>query len=219
MHPYYAAKTDSLLADFRAAVSQAATEFEVLLGAGRLEDLAGRIEASYREVIAQLPYVGGDEGRMTPFFERGLSLVALGRVLRAEGVGTAQIGRLTKAVFRGYFVSIPEAGRRQLGTDFLSAGNRAVLEREAGRSQTREHLEDFVYSIVEAGEGEDFDLGIDYHECGLSKFCHKHGDLDLLPHICAVDFDAYALRSVGLERKTTLASGAERCDFRFKAGS
>jgi hypothetical protein len=48
-------------------------------------------------------------------------------------------------------------------------------------------------------------------------FCDKHGDEDLLPHVCAVDFDAYALRGVALERKQTLAGGASHCDFLFRA--
>lgn len=219
MHPYYAAKLDRLMADFRAAVDHAAPVIERIVGAGAMAEATRRFEDAYRVVVAELPYVGGDDGRMTPFFERGLSLLAIGRVLRADGVEQGRIGRAMMAVFKGYLAPLPEAERQALGRQFMSPENLRYLEEQAAWSRTKEHPEDFVYSIVhpdDPEDGGDFDFGVDYHECGLCKFCRSHGDDDLLPHICAVDFESYGLRGIHLERTTTLASGAERCNFRFK---
>lgn len=212
-HPYYAAKLEILMADFRSAVDHARPEVEPYLAQGAWDDTVRRFEDAYRVVVSQLPYVGGDDGRMTPFLERGLSLVAIGRVLRRDGVKTAHIGRAMMAVFKGYLAPLPEEERLALGRRFMSSENLRYLEEQAAWSRAREHPDDFVYSIV---RGDGFDFGIDYHECGLGKFCRAHGDDDLLPHICAVDFESYGLRGIHLERTTTLASGAARCDFRFK---
>ena len=38
---------------------------------------------------------------------------------------------------------------------------------------------------------------------------------DRLPHICGLDFAAYELRGIHLERTQTLAQGAPYCNFRF----
>jgi hypothetical protein len=43
----------------------------------------------------------------------------------------------------------------------------------------------------------------------------RHGDKEILPNICGLDFDAYAARGIHLERTQTLAGGARHCNFRF----
>ena len=75
--------------------------------------------------------------------------------------------------------------------------------------------EDFVYDFVEPDPGDDFEFGINYKACGFCKFAARHGDEEILPNICGLDFDAYATRGIHLERTQTLAAGANHCDFRF----
>jgi hypothetical protein len=40
-------------------------------------------------------------------------------------------------------------------------------------------------------------------------------DRPSMPHICGLDFEAYATRGIRLERTQTLAGGADHCNFRF----
>jgi hypothetical protein len=40
-------------------------------------------------------------------------------------------------------------------------------------------------------------------------------DRPSMPHICGLDFEAYATRGIRLERTQTLARGAGHCNFRF----
>src|SRR5215472_11815640 len=60
-----------------------------------------------------------------------------------------------------------------------------------------------------------FDFGINYKACGFCKFAGRHGDQEILPHICGLDFEAYATSGIRLERTQTLAGGASHCNFRF----
>jgi hypothetical protein len=63
------------------------------------------------------------------------------------------------------------------------------------------------------GPGDNFDFGINYKACGFCKFAARHGDQEILPHICGLDFEAYATRGIRLERTQTLAGGASHCNF------
>ena len=75
--------------------------------------------------------------------------------------------------------------------------------------------EDFVYDFVAPGPGDNFEFGINYKACGFCKFAGRHGDKEILPNICGLDFDAYATQGIRLARTQTLAGGADHCNFRF----
>lgn len=68
------------------------------------------------------------------------------------------------------------------------------------------------------GDGRDFDIGVDYTECGLMKYFAAQGMPELAPYPCRVDFPTARAEGTGLVRSTTLASGGKVCDFRYKQG-
>jgi hypothetical protein len=90
-----------------------------------------------------------------------------------------------------------------------------LLREQAAKSHQNEFPEDFVYDFVEPGLGDNFEFGVDYKACGFCKFAGRHGDQEILPNICGLDFDAYATHGIHLERTQTLAGGASHCNFRF----
>jgi hypothetical protein len=90
-----------------------------------------------------------------------------------------------------------------------------LLREQAAWSHAEEYQGDFVYDFIEPGPNDSFEFGINYKACRFCKFAARHGDHDILPHICGLDFDAYATRGIRLERTQTLAGGASHCNFRF----
>jgi hypothetical protein len=116
-------------------------------------------------------------------------------------------------------VTVPEAERLASGRQFMSSENQTLLREQAIKSATKSHQkefpEDFVYDFVEPGPGDNFEFGINYKACGFCKFAARHGDKEILPNICGLDFGAYATQGIHLERTRTLAGGANHCDFRF----
>ena len=76
---------------------------------------------------------------------------------------------------------------------------------------------DWVLTFVE-GDGNTFDFGVDYIECGLCKYTHAQGADELTQYLCLGDFPASRVYDTGLVRTMTLACGGPRCDFRFKRG-
>jgi len=156
---------------------------------------------------------------MSDFFMRLLGFMAIGRVLRRHGVPLSVIGEIERETYKAQLLSAPEAERLASGRQFMSSANQTLLREQAIKSATdghrKEFPEDFLYDFVEPRPGDDFEFGINYRSCGFCKFAARHGDEEILPNICGLDFDAYATRGIRLQRTQTLAGGASHCDFRF----
>lgn len=219
VHPFYEAHRAAMEAAMRLRLDLA----EVMLSErANLSDIDGIRQAVMDEfeiVLTQMPYVGGAASRMTDFFMRLIGFMAISRVLRRRGVPLAVIGEIERETYKAQLLTVPEAERLASGRQFMSPENQALLREQAAQSVTSSHQdafpEDFVYDVVEPGPGDNFEFGIDYKACGFCKFAARHGDKDILPNICGLDFDAYATRGIRLERTQTLAGGASHCNFRF----
>jgi hypothetical protein len=74
-----------------------------------------------------------------------------------------------------------------------------------------------VFEYVE-GDGTTFDWGRDYVECGIVKFLHSQEADELTPYLCQTDYALFDALGIKLKRTMTLATGCEKCDFRFKKG-
>jgi hypothetical protein len=166
-------------------------------------------------VLTQMPYVGGAASRMSDFFMRLIGFMAIGRVLRRHGVSLPMIGDIERETYKAQLLTVPEADRLASGRQFMSPENQTWLREQAARSHAEAFPEDFVYDFVEPGPGDHFEFGINYKACGFCKFAARHGDTEILPNICGLDFEAYATRGIRLQRTQTLAGGASHCDFRF----
>lgn len=219
MHPYYADRADLIAQEFEQSLRLVWPRFEAALPGVTLDDLRPELQRQFDDVLASLPYVGGDDGRMTQYFESNTGVIALGRVLLKRGVARDVVADLLQDTFLAKLSHMDRDARLALGRDFMSKQNRDQLRLLARRSRDRQNPGDFVYTYVEAGEdadGEAFDFGLDYHECGFCKLCARTGDADILPMICGMDDTSYGLRGVQLKRTQTLASGASHCNFRYR---
>ena len=183
-----------------------------------LTDLNGirrEVMDEFEIVLTQTPYVGGAASRMSDFFMRLMGFMAIGRVLRRHGVPLPVIGNIERETYKAQLLTVPEAERLASGRQFMSPENQTWLREQAIKSLAGEFPEDFVYDFVEPGPGDNFEFGINYKACGFCKCAARHGDNEILSHICGLDFDAYATRGIRLERTQTLAGGASHCNFRF----
>ena len=215
IHPFYEAHRGAMEAAMRQRLDLAET---MLRERAQLADLAGvrqEVMDEFEIVLTQMPYVGGGSNRMSDFFMRLMGFMAIGRVLRRHGVPLPVIGDIERESYKAQLLTVPEAERLASGRQFMSQENRTLLLEQAAKSHAEEYQEDFVYDFIEPGPRDSFEFGINYKACGFCKFAARHGDQDILPHICGLDFEAYARRGIRLERTQTLAGGASHCNFRF----
>jgi hypothetical protein len=215
VHPYYETHRGAMEAAMLQRLDLAEPRLRGLPQVSDIERVRREVMDEFAVVLTQLPYVGGGASRMSDFFMRLIGFMAIGRVLRRHGVPLPVIGEIERETYKAQLLTVPESERLAAGRQFMSAENQAFLREQAIQSLAQEYAEDFVYDFVEPGPGDSFEFGIDYKACGFCKFAERHGDHDILPSICGLDFDAYATRGIRLVRTQTLAGGASHCNFRF----
>jgi hypothetical protein len=219
IHPFYETHREAMEVAMRHRLQLAEPMLRERAQLSAIDGIAQETMDEFRTVLAQTPYVGGAASRMSDFFMRLIGFFAIGRVLRRRGVALSVIGEIERETYKAQWLALPEAERLASGQQFMSAENRTLLRQQAtlsaAESHRKEFPEDFVYDFVEPGPDDDFEFGVNYRACGFCKFAARHGDVEMLPNICGLDFDAYAARGVRLERTQTLAGGARHCDFRF----
>jgi hypothetical protein len=215
VHPFYEQHRGAMEAAMRERLDLAEAMLRERSHLVDLDHVRQEVMDEFEIVLTQMPYVGGAASRMSDFFMRLMGFMAIGRVLRRHGVPLPVIGEIERETYKAQLLTVTEAERLASGRQFMSAENQALLREQAAKSHQKEFPEDFVYDFVEPGPGDNFEFGINYKACGFCKFAGRHGDKEILPNICGLDFDAYATRGIHLERTQTLAGGADHCNFRF----
>ncbi|GLR84977.1 L-2-amino-thiazoline-4-carboxylic acid hydrolase [Bradyrhizobium iriomotense] len=219
MHPFYQTHRGAMGAAMRERLDLAEALLRERAYLSDIDGVRREVMDEFEIVLTQMPYVGGAASRMSDFFMRLTGFMAISRVLRRHGVPVPVIGEIEREIYKAQLLTVPEAERLASGRQFMSAENQALLREQAAKSVTKVHQEefpdDFVYDFVEPGPQDSFEFGINYKACGFCKLAARHGDKDILPNICGLDFDAYATRGIRLERTQTLAGGASHCNFRF----
>jgi hypothetical protein len=215
IHPFYEEHRGAMEAAMRQRLDFAEAMLRERAQLEDMDKIRQEVMDEFEIVLTQMPYVGGAASRMSDFFMRLMGFMAIGRVLRRHGVALPVVGDIERESYKAQLLTVSEAERFASGRQFMSPENQALLREQAARSLAEEYSEDFVYDFVEPGPGDRFEFGINYKACGICKFAAGHGDKEILPHICGLDFEAYATHGIRLERTQTLAGGASHCDFRF----
>lgn len=219
IHPFYETHRDAMEAAMRHRLDLANAMLRERAQLSDIEKIRQEVMDEFEIVLTQMPYVGGAASRMSDFFMRLMGFMAISRVLRRHGVPVPVIGEIERETYKAQLLTAPEAERLAAGRQFMSSENQALMREQAAKSVTKAHQdefpEDFVYDFVEPGPQDSFEFGINYKACGFCKLAARHGDKDILPNICGLDFDAYATKGIRLERTQTLAGGASHCNFRF----
>jgi hypothetical protein len=218
IHPFYEVHRGAMEAAMRERLDLADTMLRERAHLAEIDGIRREVMDEFEIVLTQMPYVGGAASRMSDFFMRLMGFMAISRVLRRHGVPVPVIGEIERETYKAQLLTASEAERLASGRQFMSPENQASLREQAARSAAESHQtefpEDFVY-FVEPDTGDSFEFGINYKACGFCKLAARHGDKDILPNICGLDFVAYAARGIRLERTQTLAGGASHCNFRF----
>ncbi|MBR0724442.1 L-2-amino-thiazoline-4-carboxylic acid hydrolase [Bradyrhizobium manausense] len=219
IHPFYEQYRGAMEAAMHQRLDLAEPMLRERAHLTEIDRIRREVMDEFAIVLTQMPYVGGAASRMSDVFMRLTGFMATSRVLRRHGVPLPLIREIERETHKAQLFTVPEAERLAAGDQFMSPENQTLLREQAAKSTTASHQaefpEDFVYDFIEPGPGDNFEFGINYRACGFCKFAGRHGDKEILPNICGLDFDAYATRGIHLDRTQTLAGGASHCNFRF----
>lgn len=155
-------------------------------------------------------------------------------VERAKGIGNSKL--LSSYIMGSYFIALNRSTGRsaeenyEIFRDGLCASKlfHKVMgdadsyldpKRMPGRlqwsedSHKRKYKNDWVVDILPGND--EYDLGYDYHECGICKLCQDEGCPELAAYLCRMDYVLADIMHMELVRTGTIAEGASYCDFRY----
>ena len=213
---YYVARKPRLLKEFDMYVKYSRTVLVRYFGGENINTLVAETRQEFENLIPQFPYIGGKQPFTQFVVAAGLSL-AMYRIAKAHGKAVEETGELLYEIGKAFLKSSPAFLVRLFGRMNFSRFYLNRLRKRANESHQRKFTYDYVFNFIE-GDGKAFDYGVDYLECASCKFLTKQGAPELAPYLCPVDILYSDALGWGLMRTTTLAEGADRCDFRFKRG-
>ena len=213
---YYTSQKERLLRDFGRA-----KRFSKVL-ALHVDDqptnaIIQETRQEFERLIPEIPYIGGKANNLTQDLIDCTMLLALYQVLKREGFRIEEIGKIVIEMEQKRVHSYPRFVLELLGKVIHSPLGKNRLKKAADKSQEGRYPGGWVSVYIE-GDGEEFDFGIDYLECGLCKFYHQQGADEFTPYLCQFDYVQQSAMRAGFFRSMTLAEDAERCDFRWKRG-
>lgn len=179
------------------------------------DDVAAEARREFEALIPQLPYIGGAQNFHTWLIIAAAMFLSLYKPLKARGRPVEEMGDLVYEGVEAFFASLPRFLTRLYGRLHFTRRAKRQAQKTAVESRRRQHAGDWVFAFVE-GDGDAFDWGQDFAECGVIKLFHARGADEFVPHMCRLDFVFSDAFGWGLTRTTTLAEGGEMCDFRFK---
>lgn len=176
-------------------------------------------EAKKELIEIEVPCVGDPAIPLPQVLIQSAVGLAVTRALAGSGDSSlADAGSIIYEACAAQLRSTPAAEAKQAGEMQFGEQWYQLQRFVSQKSQERHYPYDWVFGFVEGGQGDDFDWGWDFTECGICKLLGDNDASELVPYFCALDFVDSEISGTGLARTKTLAEGADACDFRFKKG-
>ncbi len=214
---YYSARKEKLLKDFDRTSALIGPWLAARFG----EELAVRLRkharGEFEKLIPEIPYIKGPRaGMLNTFLLVTAQELAAYKAMQAYGKSPGEAWEVCHQALRLRLAGIPAWKRWLLRWLMFSDLVKKIMARRAKQQSAR--FGDFEIEYL-SSEGKDFDLGVNYLQCGNIRFVTKHGGEAFAPYVCMSDIALSDALGWGLSRTQTLADGCDRCDFRFNQGA
>jgi len=216
IHDSYLSRKNEFMRNFNRSLARVKPRATSLLGDEQGNRFIREAPQEYEALIPRIPFIGHNK-LLLSFLLPSSQYLAVYRALQRQDRTVEDAGWLIYMMATDEVRAMPHITRRFMGYLWFSPLFKGLLNKRAIRSQKRTYLEDWVLNYV-AGDGREFDYGVDYIECVHCKFLRAENAFELAPYVCATDKPISELVGWGLTRTMTLAEGFSKCDFRFKKG-
>lgn len=184
------------------------------LGRDGAEGVVREAQARFAALIPTIPDIGPGNRNAESLLE-AVWLTAITQAMLPAGLTHRDAGRLFYDLCAADMAQAPADKLRAKGKAMFNPVGRAALAAWARRTQARKYPGDWVATTV-PGEGQTFDIGYDYSQCGAVLFFRAHRVEQVAPYFCLNDFTVSRAQGTGLTRRHTLGQGDALCDFRYK---
>ena len=216
-HPYYLQNHEKLLAEHHKMAEAGWAFVAERYGETFADTLVRESLGEFEALILELPYIGGQRNPLTGNLVSSAGALAVYRVIQRHGKPIEETGELMYRLMETWIRRYPQFVRHLMGRYYLSRLSQRQSKRQAALSQQRRYPADWVRIHLD-GDGQTFEWGVDYLECGIVKFLRSQGADELAPYLCLTDYALFGALGIELMRTQTLANGDGMCDFRFKWG-
>ena len=215
---YYSLRQEKLLKNFDQTFALIRDSLVERYGAELANALVREAHSEYETLIPEIPYIRGIRARMLNLFLLITAQeLAVYKAMKKRGKTPAEAWELCHEALRLRVAQIPRWQRWLLRQLMFSNLIKKLMARRASQQQ-KTSFGDFEIEYL-IGEGSDFDIGVNYFQCGNHRFVMEHGGAEFAPYICMSDIALSEALGWGLTRTQTLADGCSYCDFRFKKGA
>lgn len=217
-HDYYTTQAAKLLKDFDKMAKHYRKVLTSHLGDETLGEIVRETRQEFQRLIPEIPYIGGKKNSLTRTLIGCTVALALYRALKSRGRSVEEVGKIIVEIEEDRVQSYPKFFVCLLGRFVHSPlGKNRIKKMMVEDSQKQSYPGGWVATFIE-GDGQEFDFGVDYTECALCKFFQQQGADEFTRYMCLIDYVQQRAMNTGFSRSTTLAEGADRCDFRWKKG-
>jgi hypothetical protein len=205
---YYSVHQARFLAAFDGIAAYWRVVVVAQAGPEMADEVLDKARHQFTDLLASLPYIGGDDNHYTRDLVESAGYLALYLVLKRRGWKVEKAARVMYDAILDRNRDLPPPKLPPL--DQLVKSGQMLAE----RALENRYPGDYVYDFV-PGDGVGFDFGYNFWECATLKLYHAWGADEFAPYYCYLDFPKSPL---GLRRTQTLAEGAPFCNHRFKLG-
>ena len=206
--------TTDALRGFRPLLRAGEIALQARYDRAAVQQIVSVVEREFISLVPDIPYVGGSRNPFSGLVVNAAGILAMHRALREHGITGEDFGKLLEEIAILHVEKYPRWIRMIMGRLWMSPVFRRVMDKRARFSQKRRYKGDFVYEVIPGNAS--FQWGINYLECGIVKFLHRHGEAELARQACILDYVMFPALGVTLQRTGTIAQGCEMCDFRFR---
>ena len=215
---WYLKNKPRIMREIRFAIPHYRRFIEPAYGKDVAEAVVAETIQRFEALLPEIPYIGGSENILTENLYLSAAMLALYQSLKARGKSVEEVTRLIYQGTASLYSSFPFRWLlKWQGIQLFSKKRIEQRRRAAAISQQKLYPDDWVFDIVD-GDGQTFEFGVDYTECGIVKYLTREGAPELAPYLCWLDYPMCKSMRVKLVRTETIAQGCERCNFRFSRG-
>lgn len=177
-------------------------------------EIASLAWEAFIDILPETPYIGGENNPLTESLLGAAYEMGFYSLMEQRGYELERISEIDRNATRDSTKKKIEI----LGLESLrnSVMDKDELQRGIELFKRMGYKDNWVYEVVEPGEKDDFEIGINYTKCPIVDLFKKHGKERYIPYICANDYPFFGEMGISLERTQTLGNGDPVCDFRFK---
>lgn len=168
-------------------------------------DVAGKIAGEHKKILEHAKEIG--KSKLLSSYIMGSYFIAMNRCTGKSAEENYEIFRDGLCASKLFHKVMGDA------ESYLDPKRMPARQQWSRDSHKRIYENDWVVDIL-PGNGE-YDLGYDYHECGICKLCQDEGCPELAAYLCRMDYVLADIMNMKLVRTGTIAEGAEYCDFRY----